>query len=87
MPMRPTAPAIPAPTIPVGREAPPEEEELLLEVAAAVVAAAVVVSLVIPEPVAEAVELLNLPVAEEALEPVPVTAALVGTAAPAAVMK
>lgn len=92
MAKRPAAPAIPAPTIPVGTEAPPVDEEVDLELEAAVVAAAEVLSLVVPEvPVAEAVPLLYFPVTVELEtdpEPVPtgVTAA-VGTAAPAAVRK
>lgn len=87
MARRPAAPATPAPTIPVGRDAPPEEELDLAEVEAAVVAAALVVSLVKEVPVAEAVPLLYFPVVVELeREPVPVTAA-VGTAAPAAVRK
>jgi hypothetical protein len=83
----PAAPAIPAPTTPVGRDAPPEEELELPEVAAAVVAAALVVSLVREEvPVAEAVPLLYFPVAVELERGPPVTAP-VGAAAPAAVRK
>lgn len=86
MAKRPAAPATPAPTIPVGRDAPPEEELDWAEVEAAVVAAALVVSLVMEVPVAEAVPLLYFPVAVELERGAPVTAA-VGTAAPAAVRK
>lgn len=89
MAKRPAAPANPAPTTPVGRDAPPVDEELdLAELDAAVVAAALVLSLVELEVlVAEAVPLLYFPVVVELeREPVP-EAAAVGTAAPAAVIK
>lgn len=97
MPTRPTTPARPAPTIPVGMEAPAEDG---VEAAAADVptASCVVAAEVVPaELVAAAtVELEYMPVAfTEPPEPVPVmrgmeldaTAAVVGTADPVAVRK
>jgi len=86
MAMRPAAPAIPAPTSPVGREAPPVEELDLAEVVAAAVVAAALVRVVLPELVAVVVELPNLTEEVVPLE-YPVVKAAVGTAAAAAVMK
>lgn len=90
MATRPAAPAIPAPTTPVGSEAPPlDVEALAAELEAPVVEAVDVVSLVPDEvAVAEVVPLLYFPVVVALTEdPEPVPAAPVGTAAPWAVRK
>jgi hypothetical protein len=90
MPRRPRAPAMPAPTIWVGMDAPPVED--LDE--AVVVAEATTEEAAAPNEeeaaaVAEVVLFKNLPVAEELLlyKPVPVNEAVVGIAEPAAVRK
>jgi len=93
MPIRPRAPARPAPMIWVGVEAPPVDEEEAAVPDAAVVLAAPdeAAALLVAAALEVIVEFKNLPVAVELLlnkaPPVAEIAAVVGTAESAAVMK